>query len=135
MMISEKASNYVKVILSADAGDEVFGGYDKHVWTQKIGRLTRSPIWIFIKAFLKVSKYLPEFILSKVFGSRNPKERVAKLASMPVNATFPQIMQKVSQYISDDEIGNWLAPGVEEQPTNFPEIQSEDIDNHAVCGH
>ena len=42
-ILSKFASKQIKVALTGDAGDELFGGYTRHIWIRKINKLIK--IW------------------------------------------------------------------------------------------
>ncbi len=65
-LVSQLAKQYVTIALSGDAGDELFGGYQRYFSYDHLQRLHALPGWL-KKSFALGLKHIP----SKVLGSRN----------------------------------------------------------------
>jgi asparagine synthase (glutamine-hydrolysing) len=133
MMVSEKASNFVKVVLSADGGDEIFGGYKKHLWALKLFKIKNSFYSPIIKVGLKVVLSFPEELLN-VLGLRNLRGRIDKIMQLIDQKDLVDILRTISQYIPDSEIDLWLKSGERNDGLFKNMMKSKsDLDNMLFC--
>ena len=90
-LISQLARNSVSVALSGDGGDEVFGGYNRHIWTKDVwNKIHLLPKWL--KSVIRVILATPsenrwnqiysllEFIIPKRYRMRLPGEKIHKMS-------------------------------------------------------
>lgn len=85
-LVSQLTRNYVTVSLSGDAGDEVFGGYNRYTWTsniwKRLGWMPRHLRWSLARGLIMVSPrvwdgiykksapLLPDFVKQQMFGDK-----------------------------------------------------------------
>lgn len=82
-LVSQMTRQHVTVSLSGDAGDELFGGYNRYLWVMKLSKMTKllpRPVW---SAAAKTIQSVPVGSLNFALG------QALKLFPKRFNATLP----------------------------------------------
>jgi asparagine synthase (glutamine-hydrolysing) len=116
VLVSKLARQQVKVALSADGGDEIFGGYSKFSQAEKY--TTQFPP--FIQGLISGTMSLvnpdriPYFSKQYNFSTRYEKMRLIWKSHDPVTA-----VKYISQFITEKEVETFLGREFERYPTFF----------------
>lgn len=125
VLVAELARRHVTVVLSGDGGDELFAGYNRHQWCERVARRMQAvPLPLRRMAAAGLSAPSPAAIdrsfrtLGRVLPAagqlRNPSTKVTKLAEVVALPTPEDMYRRlVSHWVNPEA----LVPGAAEPPT------------------
>ena len=128
VLVSQLARQQVKVALSADGGDEIFGGYNK--FNQAERYTTRVPV--FVQSALSGAmslinpEYIPYFNSKYNFSTRYEKMKLIWRSHDPIKA-----IKYISQYITESEVESFIGKDFARYPTAFEDGEKL-VDNDGV---
>jgi|SaaInlStandDraft_1057018.scaffolds.fasta_scaffold10397_4 asparagine synthase (glutamine-hydrolysing) len=103
-LVSLAARKHVTVALSADAGDEVFAGYNRYDYIQRYGeRLNKIPSFL-RNTILKGMERLPSNAVPYFRNTYNFHNRYEKIKGVLRNPTEEQIMMSLSEQFTDAQM-------------------------------
>ncbi|MDP4150143.1 MAG: asparagine synthase (glutamine-hydrolyzing) [Bacteroidota bacterium] len=116
VLVSKLARQKVKVALSADGGDEIFGGYNKFNQAERFTSQLPTAVQSMISGTMSLINpdIIPYFNRQYNFTTRYEKMRLIWKSHDPVQA-----VKYISQYITEKEVRSFLGKDFERYPTFF----------------
>jgi asparagine synthase (glutamine-hydrolysing) len=116
VLVSKLARQQVTVALSADGGDEIFGGYNKFNQAERYTTQLPTMLQSFLSGGMSLinPEYIPYFNRKYNFSTRFEKMRLIWKSHDPVTA-----VKYISQYITEKEVASFLGKPFEKYHTHF----------------
>jgi asparagine synthase (glutamine-hydrolysing) len=116
-LIAQLAKQSVKVSLSADGGDELFGGYTKYEATQQYAqKYARYPKWLRQTGAGLLSMFSPQWLernsrfIPVLRRYKNLNHKVPKLVEALRANSLPDFFQKASAYAHSEQLQQLIRP-------------------------
>jgi len=116
VLVSQLAREQVKVALSADGGDEIFGGYNKFNQAERFTSQMPPLLQSMVSGTMGLinPEYIPFFKDKYNFTTRYEKMRLIWKSHDPIQA-----IKYISQYITEKEVASFLGQPFEKYHTFF----------------
>ncbi len=118
MLISEKAAEQVKMVLTGEGGDELFYGYGAYAWAKRLESPLRRQLWRTARPFLPL------------LGSRGNRVRHLLRPGSP-GYTMAHLFSQEQYLFSQKELGNLLLSPL--NPAYIPADERYNIGNPATA--
>ncbi len=117
ILVSRLARKKVTVALSADAGDEIFAGYNRYDYLLKYGSILNAIPTVLRKTVAAAMEQVSSERIPYFNKQYNFHSRYSKLRNLLHDPSPDQMLKNLSQVFTNEEIKNLFSKEVKEQPT------------------
>lgn len=130
-LVSKIAREKVIVALSADAGDEIFAGYNRYDYALKFGKRLQQIPGVFRKTLAALMNAIPSTAIPLVQKKYLFHSRYEKIKNFLQNPSEKNILKNITQQMTDDSIAVLMKYPVKVLPSAF---DSEELnpENYSV---
>jgi asparagine synthase (glutamine-hydrolysing) len=130
-LVSKIAREKVIVALSADAGDEIFAGYNRYDYALKFGKRLQQIPGVFRKTLAALMNAIPSTAIPLVQKKYLFHSRYEKIKNFLQNPSEKNILKNITQQMTDDSIAVLMKHPVKVLPSAF---DSEELnpENYSV---
>ena len=130
ILVRRMARKKVTVALSADAGDEIFAGYNRYDYLLKHGKRLQAMPGVVRNAMAEVMEAVPSENIPYFNRQYNFHSRYQKLRNLLRDPSPYQMMKNLSQVFTSAEISNLFGDGILELSTahNSEELRAQFYD-------